>query len=374
MSLDLDDTARIRVLVVDDSAFMRAALSQMIASEPDMEVVGTAWSGSEALEKIPVLNPDVVTLDVAMPGLDGIGTLQHIMTKFPRPVLMVTSAIEKDPGIVLQALTAGAFDCIPKCLSDTSLEIEHIRGPLTSKIRSAAQSRRSDTRFRDSGRPFHTPTFQPFVPALRNAPAVIAMGLSTGGPRALEQILPKFPANFPAPILIVQHMPLGFTAPLALRLNSCCSITVKEASRGETIHPATAYIAPAGLHMRVISCFSGSSSAISLDENPSDALHIPSIDELMKSVAQVFHNRAIGVIMTGMGADGATGITAIHRQGGFTIGQDEASCAVYGMPRACARLGVLNRVLPLTDIPSCIINATQHLVRAHAQITSHSHV
>jgi two-component system chemotaxis response regulator CheB len=212
-----------------------------------------------------------------------------------------------------------------------------------------------------------------FIQPLVHAPAVIAIGLSTGGPRVLEQILPKFSADFPVPILIVQHMPSGFTAPLAQRLNSCSSITVKEATRGEIIHPATAYIAPAGLHMRVVSSRSDASPKISLDENPSDAVHIPAVDELMNSVAQFFQNRAIGVIMTGMGSDGAAGITAIYRQGGLTIGQDEASCAVYGMPRICAQLGVLNRVLPLSDIPYYLINATQRLMRADAQNVIHSH-
>lgn len=372
MSLMLDDAPRIRVLVVDDSAFMRTALSHMIASEPDMEVVGTACCGSEALEKIPALNPDVVTLDVVMPGLDGIGTLHFIMTKYPRPVLMVSSAIEQDAEIALQALSAGAFDCVPKRLSDASLEIAHIKTALASKIRAAAQSRYTCATLRDYHRRPHSASLEPFNQPLVNAPAVIAIGLSTGGPRALEQILPTFSAEFPLPILIVQHMPLGFTAPLARRLNSCSSITVKEAVRGERIRPAVAYIAPAGLHMRVVPGFSQSSPAISLDENPSDTLHIPAVDELMNSVAQVFHNRAIGVIMTGMGSDGAAAITAIYRQGGLTIGQDEASSAVYGMPRVCAQLGVLSRVLPLSDIPYYLINATQRLMRADAQTIGQS--
>lgn len=363
MSLNLDDTPRIRVLVVDDSAFMRTALSRMITCEPDMEVVATACCASVAFEKISELNPDVITLDVHMPGLDGLGALRRIMTESPRPVIMVSAATEKDTETTLQALCMGAFDCVPKKLSATSLEIAHIRDELISKIR-AAKARQTRTLVPDSKVPPRSVRIETCETAPDTVPAVIAVGLSTGGPKALEQILPRFRSDFPIPILIVQHMPVGFTTPLAQRLNSLCSINVKIAAEGELIRPATAYIAPAGLHMRVVSRLSDSRPAISLDRYPHNAQHIPSVDELMNSVAQVFRDRAIGVIMTGMGSDGAAGMTAIFRQGGLTIGQDEPSCAVYGMPRACAQLGILTRVWSLSDIPAQIIRLTRR--RRHA--------
>jgi two-component system chemotaxis response regulator CheB len=188
---------------------------------------------------------------------------------------------------------------------------------------------------------------------------IVAIGVSTGGPRALEQILPRLPRDFPTPILIVQHMPLGFTASFAARLNMLCSISVREAVQCERIHPGVAYIAPAGLHMRVARRACDSKVIVSLDSRTEGALHVPSIDELMKSVAEVFGNRGMGVIMTGMGSDGAEGISAIFREGGLSIGQDEASCAVFGMPRVCSELGVLSRIISLSDIPTQIIQSTR---------------
>jgi two-component system chemotaxis response regulator CheB len=355
----LADRLRIRVLVVDDSAFMRTALSRMISCEPDMEVVATASCASAAFVKISTLDPDVVTLDVNMPGLDGRGSLHHIMAQFPRPVIMISAASGKAAGAALTALSAGAFDYIQKQLSPTSLEITHIRNELISKIRAAAESQRTRCNQPNSKKPPHATAL-----AARNLPsgaqpAIVAIGVSTGGPKALEQILPLFPADFPIPILIVQHMPIGFTTPFAERLNALCSIKVKEGAQSELLRPATAYIAPAGIHMRVFARLSDSMPAISLDKHPEDTLHTPSADELMHSVANLFKDRAIGVIMTGMGSDGAAGIAAIFREGGITIGQDEATSAVYGMPRACAQLRVLTHVRSLLDIPIEIIQATR---------------
>jgi len=191
-------------------------------------------------------------------------------------------------------------------------------------------------------------------------PAVVAMGISTGGPSALERILPRFPGNLPVPILIVQHMPSGFIAPLAERLNSLCSISVREANQHQLIEPGVAYLAPAGSHMRVLKSLTDRGARIVLDPRRGNALHMPSIDELMKSVSVLYRNRAIGVIMTGMGSDGASGIAAIYNQGGLTIGQDETSCTVYGMPRVCAELGVLTRIVTLVHIPNVIISAIRN--------------
>lgn len=352
----------VRVLVVDDSAFMRHALSRMIDSESGFKVVATACNGSEALEKIASVDPDVVTLDIEMPGLDGMQTLRCIMNQFPRPVVMVSGATNQDAERTFDALAAGAFDCVPKNLSPTSLDILHIRNDLISKIRAAAQShksRRADVFLKKSSRSIPV---EPRDAVFTAAPSIIALGTSTGGPKALQEILPLFPRDLSVPILIVQHMPPGFTAAFAERMNSLCSIRVREAIHGELLQPGIVYIAPAGLHMTV-ERQADSSTTVCLDTHPVDCLHVPSINVLMKSVAETFRNLALGVIMTGMGSDGAEGMTAIHNLGGVTIGQDEGSCAVYSMPRACSDLGVLTRVVPLSEIPSQILLATRYCKR-----------
>jgi two-component system, chemotaxis family, protein-glutamate methylesterase/glutaminase len=346
----------VRVLVVDDSAFMRTALSRMIASESGFEVVGTACEGSEALAKIPSLNPDVVTLDVQMPGLDGLQTLRRIMSQFPRPVIMVSSVTERDANATFTALGAGAFDYIPKQMSANSLDIHHIREDLITKIRAAAQSRNPGAPGALKKPPRSSSS--EFADVLPTSPTVVALGASTGGPKALQEILPLLPRDLSVPILIVQHMPVGFTGPFSQRLNSLCSVEVREAVHDEYILPGVVYIAPAGIHMTV-QRFSDSRAIITLDRHPEKHLHIPSVDVMMKSVAKNFGNLAMGIILTGMGADGAEGMNAIRQQGGFTVGQDEATCTVYGMPRACAELGALARVVPLLQIPDQIVKATR---------------
>jgi two-component system, chemotaxis family, protein-glutamate methylesterase/glutaminase len=352
----------VHVLVVDDSAFMRTALSRMIASVPDLEVAGTASSGSEALSKVATLNPDVVTLDVEMPGMGGIETLRSIMNEFPRPVIMVSSVTEKDAELTFNALAAGAFDYVPKQLSSNSLDILHIREDLIAKLRAAALSRRVSLYGTTVKKPPQLVSFDTrdaHVPV----PAIVAMGISTGGPKALQEILPLLPADLSVPVLLVQHMPRGFTAPFAQRLNSLCSVAVHEAIQHQPVEPGVVYIAPAGMHMTV-ERHSETRALIRLNTEPENALHIPSVDIMMKSVAEAYRGLAMGVIMTGMGSDGAEGMRAIHKEGGFTLGQDEASCTVYGMPRACAELGVLNRVVPLSLIPAQIAQLTRHRKRA----------
>jgi len=361
MNDDAGHRRAIRVLVVDDSAFMRAALSRLIASEAGFEVVGTACSGSEALEKIASLDPDVVTLDVEMPGLNGLETLRAVMIQFPRPVIMVSAVTESDAEITFDALAAGAFDYIPKQLSSSSLEIHHIRSDLVAKLRAAAGSPRLRCHAAVPRKPPKSVALA--YPRVEFTPVIVALGTSTGGPKALQEILPRLPADFNVPILIVQHMPRGFTSPFAQRLNSLCSITVREAVHHDPLQSGVAYIAPAGMHMTVERP-SDSQAFINLDTQPDNSLHIPSVDVMMKSVAAAFKNRAMGVIMTGMGSDGAGGMKAIYGQAGLTIGQDAASCMVYGMPRACAELGVLCRVVPLAQIPSQILQATRYRKRA----------
>jgi len=356
MKQEVATRPQVRVLVVDDSAFMRTALSRMIASEAGFEVAATACSGADALEKASSLDPDVVTLDIEMPELDGLQTLRYIMNQFPRPVIMVSALTEEGAEQTLDALAAGAFDYVSKHLSSSSLDILHIRQDLLGKIRAAAQSRKSHP----PPQPSSLPTSDQ-VSAI--APAIVALGTSTGGPKALQEILPLFPRDLSVPILIVQHLPPGFTGTFAQRMDALCSVTVREATHGEPIQPGVVYIAPAGMHMTVERP-SDSRAIIWLDTRPEDCLHIPSVDVLMKSVAEAFGNGALGVIMSGMGSDGAEGMKAIHRRGGLTIGQDEASCTVYSMPRACAELGVLSRVVPLLEIPGQILQATRYHRRA----------
>ena len=363
MTADAETRAPVRVLVVDDSAFMRTALAKMISADSDLEVAATACSGSDALEKIAALDPDIVTLDIQMPGLDGLETLRCIMSQFPRPVIMVSSVSEKDAENTFKALAAGAFDYVPKQLSPTSLDILHIRSDLIAKIRAAAQQRRPAPGGLSPRKP---PRATPPVPSAEASPttrAIVALATSTGGPKALEQILPRFPRDLSVPILIVQHMPHGFTAPFADRLNSMCSVTVHEAIHGERIYPGHVYIAPAGTHMTVERA-ADAKVILSLNSHPENSIHIPSADVMMQSVAKVYGHLALGVIMTGMGSDGAAGMEAIFRRGGLTIGQDEATCAVYGMPRACAELGVLTHVVPLSQIPAQILQATRQRRRA----------
>ncbi len=247
---ELEVRSRISVLIVDDSAFMRAALSRMIASDPDLHVVGTAGSGTEGLERILALDPDVVTLDVQMPGLDGLETLRRIMTESPRPVLMVSSSPLKDTGITFDALAAGAFDYVPKQLSSTSLDIAHIYDDLIGKIKAAAQSRHSRTAYL-GGRKLPNAAVSLERETMFTSRAIVAIGTSAGGPKALQEILPLLPADLPVPVLIVQHMPLGFTAPFAQRLNGLCSVTVREAFHHEVLQRGVVYIAPAGTRMTV---------------------------------------------------------------------------------------------------------------------------
>jgi two-component system chemotaxis response regulator CheB len=315
------------------------------------------------MEKIASLNPDVITLDVEMPVRDGSQILHDIMVRFPRPVIMVSATTEKDADKTFRALAGRAFDYVPKQLAPDSLDIEHIRESLVAKIRAAAQFKSTSPEPAAGRKPpqsWHSDNHNGLaVPTS----AIVAIGVSTGGPKALQEILPCLPRDLPVAILVVQHMPRGFTGPFAHRLNALCSVTVREATHEEVILPGVVYIAPAGIHMKVRRS-SPSRTIIYLDSRPEDSLHTPSVDVLMTSVAEAFGNLALGVIMTGMGSDGAEGIKAIYRRGGFTIGQDESSCTVFGMPRACSERRILTCLATLSQIPSLILFATKYRRRA----------
>ncbi len=365
MSIEWANRSPLGVLVVDDSAFMRNALSRMINSEAGFEVVGTACSGSEALCKIPGLNPNLITLDLEMPGLDGLETLRRIMHQFPRPVIIVSGRGKRDCEAAITALSLGAFDYVSKELGSATLEIAHIREDLIAKLRAASESANMQ--------PASLPSRKPPVRSIIRScsadlpAAIIAIGASTGGPRALQQILPMLPPDLPVPILIVQHMPPGFTGSFARRLNSLCAIRVCEAEHLASIEPGVVYIGPAGAHISV-QRLSHSNTCIWLDTEPSNSPYLPSIDVMMKCVAECFGDRAVGVILSGMGHDGAEGIKAIHARGGRTIGQDQATCLVYSMPRNCAELGVLDHVASVSEIAGLILEATRARTRARGSM------
>jgi len=348
-----------RVLIAEDdealARFVRLGL------ENEHYSVDVFPDGEQARAAAVENEYDFLILDLNLPKLDGVSVLRQVRLKKPNlPVLILTQRNRVEDRV--QCLDTGADDYVPKQLSSTSLDILHIQPDLLAKIRAAASWRRSHA---SSFPPRKPPQPAPVAHLDRCSPApeIVVLGTSTGGPKALQEILPQLPRDLPVPVLVVQHMPLGFTAPFAQRLNTLCSIAVREAAHRDRLQPGTVYIAPAGRHMTVERP-SNSRAFICLGTRPEDSLHIPSVDITMNAVAETFRNLAMGVIMTGMGSDGALGMAAIHREGGITIGQDEPSCAVYGMPRACAELGILDRMVPLSQIPAQILYATRRRKRA----------
>ena len=338
----------IRVLVADDSAVMRTALSNMLQASPLVRVCGTARDGIETVEKTKLLRPDVVTLDVQMPRMDGIEALKRIMGECPCPVIMVSRMTQEGAEVTIEALSAGAFDYLPKEDLQNNGDLLRLQRSLLEKVEAAAHSSLASNRIVYSSPP-------PII-ALREksqvVPKIAVIGTSTGGPKALQEIIPELPEKLPIPVLIVQHMPRGFTGPLAKRLDGISKLNVCEAGEGDQIEAGTVYIAPAGQHTTLFG--SGASVWVSLSDEPADSMHKPSVDVTMSSVAEVFGRYALGIILTGMGSDGVKGMRAIQDAGGITVGQSEATCAVYGMPRSCAETGVLQRVVPLMEVPAFI--------------------
>ena len=348
---------QVRVLIADDSTVMRTALVRMLESSPIIRVCGTARNGAEAVEKTKLLQPDVVTMDVRMPVLDGIQVLKQIMRESPRPVVMVSSFTLDGAQITLEALEAGAFDYLPK--EDLSREAAalQLRYELVEKIEAAARSPLALGK-----QPFKSSFFANLESDISNChvvPKVLVLGTSTGGPKALQDILCQLPGDLPVGILVVQHMPCGFTAAFADRLDGLCKLSVHEARHGELFAPRTVYIAPAGQHTTVFNN-RADQVQICLADSPLDTTHKPSMDVTMLSVAAVFREYSLGIILIGIGANGLEGMTAIRDAGGITISQNEATCAVYGMPRACADRGVLQKIVALDQIPGQVLSALKH--------------
>ena len=329
----------IRVLVVDDSALMRKLIPQMLAGDDSIEVVGTAMDGTFCLKKIEDLKPGVLTLDLEMPGMNGIDTLKEIMRRHPVPVIVFSSFSTEGATVTMKALGLGAFDFVPKPKDATAHMAETAR-ELIAKIKAAAECKLKPRMLSA------VPPRPEKLPASAGAPSkVVAIGVSTGGPQALEYVLSQLPADFPGAITVVQHMPEGFTDMFARRLDEVCPLRVKEAQSGDMLQAGRVLICPGSRHMRVKRLPLG--DVVVLSEDPRVNGHRPSADVLLRSVAEEFRAQAIGVLMTGMGDDGAEGLGAIKKLGGMTLAQSEESCVVYGMPKAAIERGYAVRVVGL---------------------------
>jgi two-component system chemotaxis response regulator CheB len=333
-----------RVFVVDDSAFIRKALARVLQAEPGLSFVGEAANGADALAKIPQANPDLVTLDIAMPGMQGQEVLRALLRWKPTlKVVMLSAHTQEGAEASIEALTTGAVDFIDKT-SFNVMDLDTLRREVLEKLRIWGPKNSAVVAGNGAG-PASADQAANLAAARRCELCVI--GASTGGPVALQQILEQIPAAFPLPIVIVQHMPVGFTHPFAGRLNRLSRLEVSEAAEGDQLRPGRALVAPAGRHLRITS-----SLAVELAAKPADAKHIPSVDITMESAARARPGGVLGILLTGMGQDGADGMATIRGGGGFTIGQSEASCVVYGMSRAAELRGAVSCMLSLTEIVS----------------------
>ncbi|MDH4155992.1 MAG: chemotaxis response regulator protein-glutamate methylesterase [candidate division Zixibacteria bacterium] len=342
----------IKILVVDDSAFMRKALSMMLESDPGIKVIGTARDGEEGVEKVRRLKPDLVTMDIEMPRMDGLTALREIMLRNPVPVLMISSLTTDGAGATLDALEMGAVDFIPKQLSYVSLDIVKIKDEMLTKIKDIAQRKSAIMaglmRFGAAGR--EPAATRPRRPGHEHHVKVdiVTVGASTGGPPALQQIIPRLPANLPAATLVVQHMPATFTTSLAERLNGLSRVTVKEAEDGDPVEPGTVYIAPGGKQMTVWR--TARTAHIIVEDGPPDVLYRPCVNVTMNSVARYYGANILAVILTGMGSNGLEGARLVKKQGGVVIAQDEQTSVVFGMPKAVIDAHLADCILPVGEV------------------------
>ncbi|HEY1799484.1 MAG TPA: chemotaxis response regulator protein-glutamate methylesterase [Terriglobales bacterium] len=340
----------VRVLVVDDSALMRKLIPQILRTDTSIEVVGTAMDGHFGLKKIEELRPQVITLDLEMPGMGGIDMLKEIMRRHRIPVIVVSSHSTQGASVTLKALSLGAFDFVAKP-QDVSARMPEIARELISKIKAAAQSR--------TGRLGLIPEPVLIAPEKRTAASlnsptrVFAIGISTGGPQALQYLLPQLPADFPGTILIVQHMPEGFTAMFAKRLDEICSIRVKEAQSGDLLQAGRALVSTGNRHLKVKRLPLGDVAVLS--DDPRVNGHRPSCDILFRSVAEEYRDKTVAIIMTGMGDDGAEGLGAVKASGGLTVAQSEDSCVVFGMPKIAIERGYATRVVALDALANTMM-------------------
>jgi len=344
----------IKVVVVDDSAFMRKAISTMLSKDPEIEVVATARNGQDGLEAIRKHDPDVVTMDIEMPVMDGLTALRHVMMEMPRPVLMVSSLTTEGAEATLKAMELGAVDFIPKQLSKVSLDIIKIERDLIDRVKTVARRKMRHAPMRAVAR--KKAAHAAVRPAVRRGTVkrdVVAIGVSTGGPPAVQKVLSALPADFPASIVIAQHMPAAFTGPFAKRLDNVSNISVKEAEPGDVLKPGHAFVAPGGKH--IVLDQKVSRIDVVVTPKPEDALYKPSANVLISSVAKAVGRRGLGVILTGMGNDGMEGVRDLKAKGGRALAQSDATCVVYGMPKAVVDAGLDDEVVDIDDMAEAIL-------------------
>jgi two-component system, chemotaxis family, protein-glutamate methylesterase/glutaminase len=339
----------VRVLVVDDSVVVRRLLCEALGSIPKIEIAGSASSGEIALAKIPSLRPDIITLDIEMPGLNGIETLVRIRKQYPKlPVIMFSTLTERGASITLEALSLGASDYVTKPTNSESLadSMEYVRRDLAEKILTLSSRGKRPAMSRSLPVPARSAGGQRID--------VLAIGVSTGGPNALATVIPELPADLPVPVVIVQHMPPLFTRLLADRLSTHSHIPVREAEAGKNLHPGQAWIAPGDYHM--VLTRKGTGVLLNLNQDAPENSCRPAVDVLFRSVAQVYGAHVLAVVLTGMGADGALGAAQIKRAGGEVFVQDEATSVVWGMPGAVVSGGLADKICPLHEISREIVN------------------
>ncbi|MEW5713060.1 chemotaxis response regulator protein-glutamate methylesterase [Pseudomonas sp. SB113] len=373
----------VKVLVVDDSGFFRRRVSEILSADPSIQVVGTATNGKEAIDQAIALKPDVITMDYEMPMMDGITAVRHIMQRCPTPVLMFSSLTHEGARVTLDALDAGAVDFLPKNFEDISRNPEKVKQLLCEKVHSISRSNRrslfsapaptpapvaapaapSSSSF---GRPAPAPVARPAAPPARTpAPAaahspapkrkaykLVAIGTSTGGPVALQRVLTQLPANFPAPIVLIQHMPAAFTKAFAERLDKLCRISVKEAEDGDILRPGLALLAPGGKQMMV-----DARGAIKILPGDERLNYKPCVDITFGSAAKSYGDKVLAVVLTGMGADGREGARLLKQGGSAIWAQDEASCVIYGMPMAIVKADLADAIYSLDDIGKHLVEA-----------------
>ncbi|MEC4685355.1 MAG: chemotaxis response regulator protein-glutamate methylesterase [Nitrospirota bacterium] len=342
---------KIKVLVVDDSAFSRQTIKNMLLKTPMVDVIGVAVNGVDAISKTLRYRPDIITLDLEMPEMDGFSFLRWLMRECPTPVIMVSS--HSDSKTVFKALDLGAVDFIAKPTRRASFELQNIENDLLAKVRNIDASSLSklnrNLRVTSGKRPLKkVPVFSNRVPD-----RIVAIGASTGGPQALQLILTEMPENFPAPIVISQHMPRGFTGSFSERLNRLSAIRVKEAEDDEPLEPGKALICPGGCHLLLKT---GNDRIYTRLKNAEDNdRYVPSINLMMESAAKIFKDMTLGVVLTGMGNDGTRGMVEIFRRGGYTITESEETAVVFGMPNEVIKAGAAQRILPLSEVSSELV-------------------
>ncbi len=354
--LNAKSTSPVKVMIVDDSAFMRFAISQQLNEHPEITVIGTASNGRDALKLIPKLQPDVITLDVEMPHMDGLTTLRHIMTEFPRPVIMFSNLTKEGAAETIQALMLGAVDFIAKPVN--RVDIREVMKDMTLKIVQVARAKVKYVQLHPLVRSAakRPETTAKKLRAYQKDTPVILIGSSTGGPGALSEVIPMLPHDFPSPVLIVQHMPAGFTHSLSERLNLISQLSVKEAEPGDPLMVGQVLLAPGGFHMTI-----DESEHIALNQKPTVHGVRPAVDVTLTSLIQRFGKNVVAVIMTGMGSDGTHGASLLHNDGGYVIAEDESTCVVWGMPRSVVEAGAADAVLPRPQIVSAIEEAIRKL-------------